>query len=154
MLRLADTTLDVAIDFPWWDDPERNLGGWTLDDIPLGTLEEPYSDVDQCWRILVREANGVVNVASGTAGEEGLYDIFLSVPGREYRAACGTPDCIAESSDVMPAGPAAAGGARGSGGLARTYTVLEAKAAEIVAWGAKLILTSTLGWSFLNGSEF
>ena len=43
MLRLADASLGAAIDFPWWDDPEQDLGEWELGDIPLGTIEEPYS---------------------------------------------------------------------------------------------------------------
>jgi hypothetical protein len=89
LLRLADASLGTAIDFPWWDSPDLELGRWTLDDIPLGTLEEPYSDADQCWRILVWQVNGVVYIAAGSADEEGLYDTFLSVPGEEYRAAWG-----------------------------------------------------------------
>lgn len=89
VLRLVDSTLDVAIEFPWWDDPEGDLGRWTLEDIPIGTLDEPYFDTDQCWRILIWQVGGVVYIASGSSDEEGLYGTFLSVAEERYRVAWG-----------------------------------------------------------------
>jgi hypothetical protein len=79
VLRLVNSTLDVAIDFPWWDDPERDLSRWTLEDIPIGTPDVPYFDADQYWRILIWQTSGVVYIASGSSNEEGLYDTLLSV---------------------------------------------------------------------------
>jgi hypothetical protein len=87
VLRLVDSTIDVVIDFPWWDNPEEDLGGWTSGDIPIGTSCDPYFDADQCWRILIWRVGGIVYIASGSSDEEGLYDTFLSVAGERYNAA-------------------------------------------------------------------
>ena len=89
MLRLVDSALDVAIEFPWWDAPERDLSRWTLEDIPIGTPAEPYFDTDQCWRILIWQMDGVVYIASGSSDEEGLYDTLLSVADERYKTAWG-----------------------------------------------------------------
>jgi hypothetical protein len=87
VLRLVGSSMNVTIEFPWWDDPEGDLSRWTLEDIPIGTLDEPYFDTDQCWRILIWQVGGVVYIASGGSDEEGLYDTFLSVAEEKYRAA-------------------------------------------------------------------
>jgi hypothetical protein len=89
VLRLVDSTLDVAIEFPWWDVPERDLSSWILEDIPIGTPDQPYFDADQCWRIPIWQMGGVVYIASGSSNEEGLYDTLLSVADERYRAAWG-----------------------------------------------------------------
>jgi hypothetical protein len=89
VLRLVDSALEVSIEFPWWDDPEGDLSTWTPEDIPIGTLDKPYFDTDQCWRILIWQMGGMVYIASGSSDEEGLYDTLLSVTSEKYRAAWG-----------------------------------------------------------------
>lgn len=60
-LRFADGDDNVLAEFSWWDNVEVTLRGWTLADIPLGTLETPFWDLDQCWVLLIwREGEDVL----------------------------------------------------------------------------------------------
>lgn len=87
VLRFVDTSVGVVIDFPWWDNPERDISEWTPGYVPLGTCEEPYIDEDQCWRVLVWAVNDVAYIATGNAAEVALYDTFLTLPVAKYRKA-------------------------------------------------------------------
>lgn len=87
VLRFVDSSLDVAIEFSWWDDPEDDLSRWELEDIPIGTPEEPYFDAEQGWRILIWQLGDTVYVASGGSDEEDTYDTFLSAAHEKYRSA-------------------------------------------------------------------
>jgi hypothetical protein len=89
VLRFVDPALDVVIEFSWWDNPEEDLSRWTLEDIPIGTLDQPYYDAEQCWQILIWRVGDVIYIASGGSDEEDLYDTFLSVAAERYRAAWG-----------------------------------------------------------------
>src|SRR2546423_575327 len=59
-LRYTDGDSRVLVDFPWWDAVDRDLGGWTLSDIPVGSLGDPYLDIDQSWQILIWESDRYV----------------------------------------------------------------------------------------------
>ena len=37
--------------FPWWDNIEREIH--SEKDIPIGTLEEPFDDLEQGWQIYI-----------------------------------------------------------------------------------------------------
>ncbi|GAA4555236.1 hypothetical protein GCM10023193_01040 [Planotetraspora kaengkrachanensis] len=87
VLRLVDSGIDVCIEFPWWGNAEEDISNWTLHDIPLGTVTEPYWDADQGWRILIWKANATVFIASGSSDEDDTYDTFISVVEDRYRKA-------------------------------------------------------------------
>ncbi|SNT58714.1 hypothetical protein SAMN05421812_11151 [Asanoa hainanensis] len=41
------------------------IRAWTVADIPCGTIEKPYLDMDQGWDILVWQMDGHIFVAEG-----------------------------------------------------------------------------------------
>lgn len=51
--------------FPAWDNADRDLRHFVPYDVPLGTIDEPYDDRDEGWRILIFEQGGWVYVAEG-----------------------------------------------------------------------------------------
>lgn len=48
--------------FPAWEHAERDLPHMNAVDVPLGTLEDPYDDRDEGWRIVIFEHEGFVYV--------------------------------------------------------------------------------------------
>jgi hypothetical protein len=77
VLRFGDSASDVAIEFSWWDDPEGDLSTWTPEDIPIGTLDNPYFDTDQCWRILIWQVGDIVKVIQPRYS---LYEVYRCRP--------------------------------------------------------------------------
>lgn len=51
--------------FPAWDHADRDLRHFVAADVPLGSVEEPYDDRDEAWRILIFEEGGWIYVAEG-----------------------------------------------------------------------------------------
>lgn len=48
--------------FPAWEHVDRDLRHFIADDIPNGTRDEPYRDVDEGWDITIFEDDGWVYV--------------------------------------------------------------------------------------------
>ena len=48
--------------FPAWEHVDRDLRHFIAEDIPNGTRDEPYVDVDEAWRIEIFEEDGWVYV--------------------------------------------------------------------------------------------
>jgi hypothetical protein len=48
--------------FPGWEHADRDLRHFVPADVPLGTIDEPYVDADEEWRIHVFEHAGFVYV--------------------------------------------------------------------------------------------
>ncbi|HEY6136937.1 MAG TPA: hypothetical protein VI670_04155 [Thermoanaerobaculia bacterium] len=48
--------------FPAWERADRDLRHFAADDIPTGTREEPFVEVDDGWRIEIFEEDGFVYV--------------------------------------------------------------------------------------------
>ena len=51
--------------FPWWDHAERTLGKMDREQIPCGTKDDPFDDLEQGWQILIWEKDGFVCVMEG-----------------------------------------------------------------------------------------
>jgi hypothetical protein len=51
--------------FPGWDHADRDLRHFIPSDVPLGTIDEPYDDRDEGWRIVIFEHGGWMYVAEG-----------------------------------------------------------------------------------------
>ena len=64
-LRFVDSALGEVIDFPWWAPVERNVGEWSISDVPLGSLGEPFHDWEQGWQILIWKMNDWVFIMQG-----------------------------------------------------------------------------------------
>ena len=84
-LRFTDGQGHQVAGFPWWDDVDQDLRGWTLEDIPLGDLRQPYTDLDQCWRILIWRHADRVYIAEGDG--ETLFHSLHWVTADEYTSA-------------------------------------------------------------------
>jgi hypothetical protein len=51
--------------FPAWEHADRDLRHFITADVPFGTVDEPYDDRDEEWRIVIYEDGGWVYVAEG-----------------------------------------------------------------------------------------
>ena len=51
--------------FPWWDNVEKDLSSYTSSDIPVGDFDEPYSDLEQGWQIIIFEDENFVYIMEG-----------------------------------------------------------------------------------------
>lgn len=84
-VQFVERGLNVTIEFPWWEDVKSEIAGWSLADIPSGSIDSPYWDMDQGWHVAIWQADDLVYVAQG--GEtEGEYERWFSVPSSIYRA--------------------------------------------------------------------
>lgn len=86
-LRFVDRHNHVVANFPWWDDVDRDLRTWDMSDVPLGDVSSPYTDSEQCWRILIWWDTDRVYIAEsdGDMNFHGLYWVLAA----DYRNAWG-----------------------------------------------------------------
>lgn len=73
--------------FPAWDHVDRDLRHFIPADVPLGTLDEPYEDADESWRLMLFEHRGFVYVLEGDAPRTSDFPRFFKVPRDRYLAA-------------------------------------------------------------------
>lgn len=64
-LELASASRGRLAGFPAWDHVDRDLRHFVPADVPLGSVDQPYDDRDEAWRILIFEEGGWVYVAEG-----------------------------------------------------------------------------------------
>jgi hypothetical protein len=48
--------------FPAWEHADRDLIHFSAADVPLGTLDEPFDDRDEGWRIVIFEEGGSIYI--------------------------------------------------------------------------------------------
>lgn len=48
--------------FPEWEDADRDLRHFAADDVPFGTIDEPFEDAGESWRIVIYEDEGFVYI--------------------------------------------------------------------------------------------
>lgn len=65
----------ILASFEWWDNVERDLVNMSIDEIPIGSIDNPYYDLDQEWEIVIWEADNFVYIMEG---EESGNSEFLS----------------------------------------------------------------------------
>ncbi|KFZ32161.1 hypothetical protein JS44_16095 [Anoxybacillus flavithermus] len=46
---------EILTSFPWWDFVDQLLVGWDEHDIPNGTMDRPFFDLEQGWHIIIFE---------------------------------------------------------------------------------------------------
>ena len=73
--------------FPAWDHVDRDLRHFIPSDVPLGTLDEPYEDADEDWRLMLFEHGGFVYVLEGDSPRIADFPRFFKVPRDRYLAA-------------------------------------------------------------------
>src|SRR3954454_2765617 len=48
--------------FPGWEHAQRDLRHFVASDVPLGTVDDPYDDRDDGWRIVIFEDAGFIYI--------------------------------------------------------------------------------------------
>ncbi|MCU1229303.1 MAG: hypothetical protein JWO97_2187 [Acidobacteria bacterium] len=70
--------------FPAWDHAERDLRHFNPTDVPLGTLEQPYEDADDEWRIVIFAKHAYVYVFEADAPRAQSFPRFFRVTRDRY----------------------------------------------------------------------
>jgi hypothetical protein len=73
--------------FPAWENADRDLPHLTPDDVPLGTLDEPFEDFDEAWRIVIYEDEGYVYVSEADHPRATTFPRSFRVPRDQYLTA-------------------------------------------------------------------
>jgi hypothetical protein len=73
--------------FPAWDHADRDLRHFTLEDVPLGSIDEPYDDRDEAWRLLIFEREAFVYVLEGRTPSATEFEVWFRVPAARYTQA-------------------------------------------------------------------
>jgi hypothetical protein len=73
--------------FPAWEHADRDLRHFVASDVPIGTMDEPYDDADDAWRIIVFEHRGFVYVLEGDDPRAEDFPRYFRVPRDRYLAA-------------------------------------------------------------------
>ncbi|MCR8643124.1 hypothetical protein NV379_10680 [Paenibacillus sp. N1-5-1-14] len=55
------------MDFPWWDHADRDIKDFTIENIPLGSITDPYNDFEEGWQIIIYEKESFVYVLVGSS---------------------------------------------------------------------------------------
>lgn len=55
----------VLTSFPWWDNVDMDIKNWTVKNIPLGTAETPFDDLEQGWQVLIFQDGIYVYILEG-----------------------------------------------------------------------------------------
>lgn len=74
-------------DFPAWDHVDRDLRHFTPYDVPMGSIDEPFDERDDAWRILIFESAGHVHVLEGASPNAGVFHTYFRVPVGRYMQA-------------------------------------------------------------------
>ena len=78
-MELASASRGRLAWFPAWEHADRDLRHFVATDVPIGTFDRPYQDVDEDWSISIFEQGGWVYVDEG--------DTHFRVPTAQYLAA-------------------------------------------------------------------
>ena len=70
--------------FPAWEHAERDLRHFDATDVPIGSIEDPFEDADDGWRIVVFEHQGHVYVLEGDSPIEDRFGVYFRVPRDRY----------------------------------------------------------------------
>lgn len=70
--------------FPAWDHADRDLRHFIATDVPLGTLDQPYEDADESWRLLLFEHQGFVYVLEADSPRASDFPRFFRVTREQY----------------------------------------------------------------------
>jgi hypothetical protein len=70
--------------FPAWDHADRDLRHFVASDVPMGTLDEPFDDADDGWRLMLFEHAGWVYVLEGDSPHAEEFPRFFRVKRDQY----------------------------------------------------------------------
>src|SRR5436305_12785701 len=70
--------------FPGWEHADRNLRHFVASDVPLGTIDEPYDDLEEGWRIVIFENGGFVYIFEDDRPKGTRFPRRFRVPRERY----------------------------------------------------------------------
>jgi hypothetical protein len=73
--------------FPAWERADRDLRHFTASDVPLGSLDVPFEDADEGWRIAIFEHRTFVYVLEADDATADDFPRYFRVPRDRYLAA-------------------------------------------------------------------
>src|SRR6185369_2442922 len=76
--------------FPAWENADRDLKHFIASDVPLGSIDDPFEDSDDAWRIVVLEHEGFVYVLEGDDPHADDFPRRLRIPRNIYLEAWAT----------------------------------------------------------------
>ena len=83
-LTFSSTSEGDLAGFPWWDHADADVRGMLDDDVPVGTVDKPFWDLEQGWRILIWERNEHVFIMQGSDEGSHCYHSWFLVPRETY----------------------------------------------------------------------
>jgi hypothetical protein len=70
--------------FPAWEHADRDLRHFTPSDVPIGTMDIPFQDADENWRIVIFERRGFVYVLEADDPQADDFRRWFRVPSERY----------------------------------------------------------------------
>jgi hypothetical protein len=70
--------------FPAWEHADRDLRHFVASDVPLGSIDDPYDDRDEGWRILIFEHGGYVYIFEDDRPNGERFPRRFRVPRARY----------------------------------------------------------------------
>lgn len=86
--------------FPAWENADRDLKHFIAADVPLGSIDAPYEDFDDEWRIVIFEHDGFVYVFEGDDPHADTFGRRFRVPRDTYIRAWAA--LIDEHNPIVP----------------------------------------------------
>jgi len=62
IVHYISASLGELVWFPAWEHADRDLRHFVAGDVPLGTIDVPFEDNDEGWRIVIFEEGGFVYI--------------------------------------------------------------------------------------------
>jgi hypothetical protein len=70
--------------FPAWEHADRDLRHFTPADVPLGSIDEPFEDADEGWRIVIFEHRSFIYVLEADDPKATDFARWFRVPRDRY----------------------------------------------------------------------
>lgn len=70
--------------FPAWEHADRDLRHFVASDVPLGTVDDPFEEEDEGWRIVIFEENGYVFILEDDRPQGERFPRRYRVPKNVY----------------------------------------------------------------------
>lgn len=64
-LKYYSDSLGILSSFPWWDNVYKDLIGMTIDEIPIGSIDNPYDDLEQGWQLVIWQKRNYIYIIEG-----------------------------------------------------------------------------------------
>jgi hypothetical protein len=84
LVRFFDGADRDLAGFAWGSWMDATMRGWTDGDVPCGTPDHPFVDLEERWRLMIWESAGFVFVAQGDDVITNDYSVWFTVAKEEY----------------------------------------------------------------------